>query len=203
MVQRVLLLCGAALLTFGPTVPAAAQVAADSIRARAERDFHGPDGIGKDGPLSAAGLDLLLLYHRYRETQPRDVFQPQQSGMRVSDGRIRVEALASDEVASLRANLERLGMTEIATAGRLVSGTLPIEQIPNAARLETLQGLRVPQGGTGTAPSPSPPVGEPSSSDPAPPAESVEEEAPVDETGGSAILFLVGSGLVLLLVEEL
>ncbi len=117
------------------------QQADESARAKAERDYHGDDRTGKDGPLRAADLDLLLLYHRYQEAKDKDAFSPAQPQMRVSEGDVTVEAVAADEVEALRSDLEQLGMTNTATAGQVVSGRLPIEQIPDAAQLETLRSL--------------------------------------------------------------
>jgi hypothetical protein len=109
-----------------------------------------------------------------------------------------VDAIAAAEPDQLRADLERLGMTEVAVAGQVVSGRLPIEQIPAAARLESLRGLTPPRAQTRTAPSPPTPP-EP----PAPPAPSTPEgdstDAPAD---GGAILFLLGSALTVLFLEN-
>jgi len=123
--------------------PAAAQQPADSIRAAALRDFHGPDLEGKDGPLAKAGLDLLVLYHEYRAFRRRgdDTFRPSVSGMRVRNGRVTVDAIATNTAEQLRAALEDVGLTDAATAGRIVSGRLPIDSIPALATVEALRGV--------------------------------------------------------------
>lgn len=176
-------------------LPVAAQPATDSARAKALRDFHGPDETGKDGPLSAAGLDLLLLYHRYRAAADPENFAPEQSGLPVSDGRVTVDALARGDAEQLRADLEDLGMTNTAAAGRIVSGQLPIDRIPEAALLETLRGLTIPQAKTRTQPTPVPPDA-PAAPETAVPADSS------GESGGGALSFLFVSGILLLLIEE-
>lgn len=177
-------------------LPVAAQPSADSVRARAERDFHGPDGTGKDGPLSAAGMDLLLLYHRFQEADSTDAFTPTQSGLPVSDGHVTVDAIAQEETDPLRSDLEQLGMKNMAVAGRVVSGRLPIERIPEAAQLETLRGLLVPQAKTRSQASPS----MPNTAVPAGPADQSEQQS--EGSGGGPLGFLFVSGLVLLVIEE-
>jgi hypothetical protein len=182
------------LVLVGGSVPVIAQQQ-DSARVKALRDFHGPDETGKDGPLSAAGLDLLLLYHRYRAAADPDDFTPAQSGLSVSDGRVTVDAIAQEDAQQLRSDLEALGMANTAAAGRIVSGQLPIEKIPEAARLETLRGLTIPQARTRTQPMPAPPDA------PAGPEKAVPDDSSNGSDGG-ALSFLFVSGIVLLLIEE-
>lgn len=186
-------------LLVGGVGPVSAQVPDDSVRAQALRDFHGPDGAGKDGPLRKADLDLLMLYHRHQRADDGDAFAPEQSGLRVRDGHVVVDAIAAEEGAQLRADLERLGMKGSAAAGRVVSGRLPIEQIPAAAQLQSLRGLtasRPRTRTTGTPPSP-----------PAEPAQPPRLSSPTDSTGGGdtsdgAGLLLMGGMLLLLFLEE-
>jgi hypothetical protein len=155
MLRRTATACLLAAYLMGGAAPAPAQVPADSARAEALRDFHGPDGTGKDGPLSKAGLDLLTLYHRYRRADDANAFTPERTGLRVSDGRVTVDAIAAGETSPLLKDLERLGTTNTAAAGRVVSGRLPIDQIPAAARLETLRALTPSYARTQSARSPS------------------------------------------------
>lgn len=143
--------CVVALLLLGGgfLVPdrVAGQPSPDSLRAAALRDYHGPDRSGKDGPLAKAGFELLLLYHEhkaFREHHPDSTFTPTVADVPVHNGRVGVEAVATDSAAALLADLEALGLTDGVTAGRLVSGWLPIEQIPALARLESLRGLIQP-----------------------------------------------------------
>ena len=188
------------LLAVAVVRPGAAQVPDDSVRVRALHDFHGPDGTGKDGPLHKAGLDLLMLYHRYRQADDRTAFAPEQSGLSVTNGHVVVDAIAAGTTDSLRADLERLGMQPAAVAGRVVSGQLPIEQIPAAARLRSLRGLMPSRAQTRPSPSlPSSPEAPPKRSPaPAPQRDTTDApEAPPEDP----LLFLLGSALTVLFLE--
>ena len=191
------------LLLVGTGLPssAAAQQPVDSIRAEALEDFHGPDKTGKDGPLAKAGLDLLMLYHEHQASQQRggDTFSPSIPGARVSDGHVPIDAIAVNEAEPLRADLNELGLKDAAVAGRIVSGRLPIDQIPAMATLESLRGVALSRMKThedASAPTPMPPqpeaIGEPSEKT-APPED-------VPRTGGG-LPFLLGILGVLLLTE--
>jgi len=126
----------------------AAQQPADSARAQALRDFHGPDLKGKDGPLAKAGLDLLTVYHRYQHTANGASFEPDQSGIRVRDGYVVIDAIATSKGEALRRDLDSLGLENGATAGRVVSGRFPIDAIPQMAKLKTLRGAMPSQART-------------------------------------------------------
>ena len=145
--------------------PSPAQSLSDSLRAEALRDFHGPDHTGKDGPLAKAGLDLLLLYHKYRAARQEDgtPFSPSMAGARVADGYVTIDAIATTSATQLRADLTALGLTDAATAGRVVSGRLPIEKVPALAQVESLRGVVLPRADTQTRgpPQPAPPVSAP------------------------------------------
>jgi len=107
--------------------------------------FHGPDLRGKDGPMAKAGLDLALLYFRYRADQEKrgGEFDPGNSYQLMENGRVVVDAIARPEsTRALRRELGRLGGQDLATVGRIVSGGLPIDRIPEAAALSALRGLR-------------------------------------------------------------
>ena len=112
----------------------------DSLRQAAAEDYHGADLRGKDGPLSKADMDLLLLYHRWtRRAVDR---QGVSESLQIQNGRVTVDAIAAGTVADLASDLKRLGAKNVATAGALVSGQIPISAIPDAARLPTLQSMR-------------------------------------------------------------
>ena len=191
------------LLLAGTGLPssAAAQQPVASIRAEALEDFHGPDETGKDGPLAKAGLDLLMLYHEHQAFQQRggDTFSPSIPGARVSDGHVSIDAIAANGAGPLRADLNELGLKDAAVAGRIVSGRLPIDQIPAMATLESLRGVALSRmkthedasGPTPMAPQPEA-IGEPSEKT-APPED-------VPRTGGG-LPFLLGILGVLLLIE--
>jgi hypothetical protein len=73
--------------------------------------------------------------------------------LQIVEDRVVVDAVASDSVSDLRASLVALGMRETATAGRIVSGQIPIAQIPAMAALPSLNfasaARATTQGGTG------------------------------------------------------
>ena len=158
--------------------PSAAQPLTDSLRAEALQDFHGPDRTGKDGPLAKAGLDLLLLYHEYRafrRWEETASFSPSTTDAPVGDGYVTIDAVATTSAQKLRADLAALGFRDAAVAGRVVSGRLPIDQVPALAQVASLRGVILPRAKTqerngsprpkpqGSAQrSPSPPSDEPS-----------------------------------------
>jgi hypothetical protein len=191
-------------LLLAVTLPsaAAAQQPSDSLRAAAMTDYHGPDLSGKDGPFAKAGLDLLLLYHEYRAFRERggDTFSPSVGGVQVSDGYVTIEAIAATTARALRTDLKALGVTDAATAGRLVSGRLPIDQIPALAKLETLRGVVVSRAQT---------HGNTSATEPSravPDKETLAESNAGKESSdggadGGMLLFLLGVVGLLLLTE--
>ena len=187
------------ILLFAVTLPpaAAAQQPSDSLRAAAMTDYHGPDLSGKDGPLAKAGLDLLLLYHEYRAFRQRggNTFSPSVGGVQVSDGYVTIEAIAATTAKALRADLKALGFKDPAAAGRLVSGRLPINQIPALAKLETLRGVVVSHARTHGNTSPT-------ELDKATRTESTDgEESSDGGADGGMLLFLLGVLGLLLLTE--
>ena len=188
------------LLALTP-LSAAAQQPADSIRAEALEDFHGPDETGKDGPLTKAGLDLLMLYHEHQAFQQRggDTFSPSIPGARVSDGHVPIDAIAANGARPLRADLNELGLKDAAVAGRIVSGRLPIDQIPAMATLESLRGVALSRMKThedASGPTPTPPQPEAIS------RSSEKTASPEDAPRtGVGLPFLIGILGVLLLTE--
>jgi len=134
----IVLLLGLAL---APVAEASAQsVDDDSLQQAARTDYHGPDLRGKDGPLANVGMDLLLLYHRW--TSGAADRQGVSGSLQVQNGRVTVDAIAAGTAPDLASDLKRLGATNVATAGALVSAQIPIPSIPDAARLPTLQSMR-------------------------------------------------------------
>ena len=130
----------------------------DSIRQAALEDYHGPDRRGKDGPLAKAGLDLLLLYHRHQASASTDGLRAEPDapstvgGMQVRNGRVVIDAIAAESASALQEDLEVLGLTGGATAGRLVSGQFPIAKIPDLARLKSLRSVRPSRARTHSTP---------------------------------------------------
>jgi len=138
---------------------------------QARADVHGEDLTGKDGPLSSVGLELALLYREHQQFlqsgadsfQPESVPQPaSQSGTPSSaNGQLRtqanvngyispvrgemvvIDATARQSAASLKQNMQEVGAEGIARYKNLVSGTVPIEQIPELAAAPSLQSARM------------------------------------------------------------
>ncbi len=144
---------------------------ADPAALRAARmGMTGPDDTGKDGPLSAVGMELAVLYHQQQiggsesvqalrggarqrpktrddDPQSRASTQSPSSTGRVlspvsSDGRsVTVDAVASGDPSQLLQDLRALGLEGGARAGTVVSGRLPIAAIEEAAALPSLRGM--------------------------------------------------------------
>lgn len=101
----------------------------------------------KNGPLSKLGADLGKLYDNhsaYIEAHggSADGFQPKDSSIRVVDDLVTIEAVAANNTADLQHDLEAAGMIEVAAAGTMVSGRLPIASLATVAGLESLQFAR-------------------------------------------------------------
>jgi hypothetical protein len=104
--------------------------------------------LTSDGAASAAsgealakvGSELRALYESYLAARAtgRSLIAPDPSLLIVED-RVVVDAVASDGVGDLEAALVALGMRGAVTAGRMVSGQLPIAQIPAMAALPSLR----------------------------------------------------------------
>lgn len=111
----------------------------DGVRHRALRLFHGPDLRGKDGPLGKAGLDLATVYVQYRQGQRGD----QNGVVRVREGRVAVDIIGqAGQTDTLQQQLADLGLSNLTRNGRLLSGWLPIKQLPEVARLSALQSIQ-------------------------------------------------------------
>jgi len=177
-----------------PVGSALAQQPTDSIRTEALRDFHGPDETGKDGPLARASLDLLVLYHEYQafQAQGGGTFSPGVAGVRVSDGHVSIDAIAANEAGRLRADLKDLSLKNGAVAGRVVSGRLPIDQIPAMAKLESLRGAVLSRAETqGTTSPSSPKQTDPKPSPPQKSLEAIGDDPGTESTGGGGLGFLL------------
>ena len=111
--------------------------------------------VAADGrPVSRVGPELTGLYEAYlaARTSGRPLVVPDRR-LQIVEDRVVVEAVASEDVGDLKARLVALGMREAVTAGRLVSGQLPIAEIPAMAALPGLRFARAammaPHGGAG------------------------------------------------------
>jgi subtilisin family serine protease len=100
---------------------------------------------GKEGPLAKVDQALAVVYEEqesYRARGDGAVFTPSNPLLRVSAGRVVVDAVASGDVQALKRDLEALGMQGAVAFGRIVSGQLPIAAIEGAAALASLQFAR-------------------------------------------------------------
>ncbi|NBC17151.1 MAG: T9SS type A sorting domain-containing protein [Bacteroidetes bacterium] len=122
----------------------------DAIVQAALADVFGPEHAAKDartkaGPLAHIDFNLTLLYHEYAAFEAAGKAGPFTSTnalARLRDGRVLVDASGDDGPALLRA-LEALGLTRGEQYRTVVSGYLPIDKIPDAARLGSLTTLRM------------------------------------------------------------
>ena len=96
----------------------------------------------KSGLMVKVAPDLAVLYDEYRASLAQGGGGGPTSSnplMRISDGRVVIDAVASGDVRALQADLEALGMQGTVAAGRIVSGQLPILAIDALAGLASLQ----------------------------------------------------------------
>jgi hypothetical protein len=113
----------------------------------------GPVAMDKDGAMEKVSPELLALYETHLAAQRRGVpFATSDPLVRIIDDRVIVDAVASGNVAALERDLNALGMRETVSAGRIVSGQLPISAIAALAILQSLRFVRaaapVTHGGT-------------------------------------------------------
>ena len=95
--------------------------------------------------MSKVGPELMSLYDQYSsymKSHNAGAFQPTDRLVRVIDDRVLVDAVASDDVNALKADLVSLGMQQAVAFGRIVSGQLPISAIPTMAALPSLNFAR-------------------------------------------------------------
>jgi len=99
--------------------------------------------LDKDGAMAKISPELLALYDAYLAAQRRGVpFAASDPLVRIVDDRVIVDAVASGDVTALETDLRALGMREAVSAGRIVSGQLPISAIAALAGLQSLRFAR-------------------------------------------------------------
>ena len=130
-------------LTGSGEAPAASTPTANSVLSeRVLRDFHGDDLTGRDGPLAKIGLPLIVLHHRHRlhsETAAGSAFEPGSTAFPVADDAVLVDLVANAaEANALRDAAGAHGLGAVSAAGRIVSGWVPIERLPEIAGLAPL-----------------------------------------------------------------
>ena len=114
---------------------------------QAQIDMEGEDLMGRDGPLVKVGFDLALLYREFEAYSLADGaeaggFVPSDARLRVADGLVAIDFVASGETEVLMDALIDLGLVDEAAFGRNVSGRLPIAAIAEMAALDSLQSAR-------------------------------------------------------------
>jgi hypothetical protein len=98
--------------------------------------------LSKNGPLSKVKTSLAALFNDWNLSSSRGVdfsFAAQDSFLQVIDGFVVIDAVASEDTASLLADLELLGLEAGSSFGSFVSGRLPIDAIDDVSSLATLQ----------------------------------------------------------------
>ena len=99
----------------------------------------------KNGPMAKLAHSLVNLHEQYTTYLAQRSAVPFSSGDRLvtlAENRVVVDAVASEDVNALKADLESLGMQHAVAFGRIVSGQLPVSAIPAAARLTSLRFAR-------------------------------------------------------------
>jgi hypothetical protein len=99
----------------------------------------------KVGPMAKVSHELVIVYDEqesYLAQGSGAAFKPSNPLMRIIDGRVVIDAVASDDVHALQAALEALGMQGAVAFGRIVSGWMPISAIEAMAALASLQFAR-------------------------------------------------------------
>jgi hypothetical protein len=148
-VRLILLLSLASLFGLGAAHPTQAQrppdASSDRLQRLVQRDLHGSDLRGKDGPMAKVGGRLARLhraYQQHRKRRPATAFRPSLDLLRVREGRVAVEIIAAGRGRNLLRAARQLGLGDAARAGRLVSGMLPITALDELAALSAVQSAR-------------------------------------------------------------
>ena len=97
---------------------------------------------GQAGPLGKldSGLGRLLAeYQAHAALSEASAFKPSSPLLRVSDGYVLIDAVASRDSSALVADLRALGLRGGSTIGRYVSGRLPLDVLDDLAGLDGLQ----------------------------------------------------------------
>jgi hypothetical protein len=89
--------------------------------------------------------ELIALYREYSSrlaAQRKEPFRTSNVLVRIIDGRVLIDAVASGDVNALKADLVALGLREGVSFGRVVSGQLPISSILSLSDLASLRYAR-------------------------------------------------------------
>ncbi|MGD9723302.1 MAG: Calx-beta domain-containing protein [Pirellulales bacterium] len=105
-------------------------------------DFHGPDLVGKDGPMARVGFDLTLLYEEQRfhqQQHPGTPFEPSSdSRLQVNGDWVTVNFAGMGDVNALTAQLTTLGMRNIEVAGSQFAGEIRMDALGALAAVPSL-----------------------------------------------------------------
>lgn len=122
----------AAFLVLVSTIWSCTSVGSQMVRSRSEIS-------------SKISPELLALYQEYsskRDAKGQEPFSTQGVLVRTIDGYVLVDAVASGDVNTLKADLIALGLREGVSFERVVSGQLPISSIPSLGELSSLRFAR-------------------------------------------------------------
>ncbi len=89
--------------------------------------------------------ELIDLYYEYSSklaAQPKEPFRTGNVLVRIIDDRVLVDAVASEDVNALKADLVALGLRDGVSFEHVVSGQLPISSIPALGQLSSLRFAR-------------------------------------------------------------
>jgi len=107
--------------------------------------------------MAKVGAELQALHESYLTAQKTGApLKSPSPFIRLVDGRVVIDAVAAGDVAELKADLVALGLRHAASAGRIVSGQLPVSAIPAMAALPSLRFARAAMMTTRSRPAPPP-----------------------------------------------
>jgi hypothetical protein len=88
--------------------------------------------------------ELLALYQEYSLKRDSKNQEPLSTKalVRIIDGYVLIDAVASGDVNALKEDLVELGLREGVGFGRMISGQLPISSIPSLGKLSSLRFAR-------------------------------------------------------------
>jgi PKD repeat protein len=124
------------------------------LEARLPDTHPGIHAVKPGGPLARVDGMLFKVYLEFTDhlrTAPGTSFRSRNSFLRISRGRILVDARATGDAEVLLSNLNRLGLRKGSSFGKIVSGWLPIGVIRQAGGLDSLRALSasIPMTNTG------------------------------------------------------
>lgn len=111
-------------------------------------DIDSQKGLKNDSNSPKISQDLMNIYKSYQARKREgwkdlggegDLGQPR---IPISDGFVTIDAIASNNAATLKKDMETLGLKNSAMFGRVVSGLFPIAEIPKLSALKSLKFVR-------------------------------------------------------------